>query len=271
MEQEEFIGFLKTKRLSLETQKVYLIYYSKLVYLIKEVGQLNQKIVNSFISRYPHNVSKAFLKNYLEFLGLENKFKIIKVTGRVKRKVITPLTKTEIESIRENLCMIHPKYVLIFDLTLACALRRQEVINIKIEDILWDKQTDGTANAYIKITKAKGNKERIVFLNWEDGAKSLYEWIFKMNDGMSLKDYLFLSKNREDKPIDKTLWNKAFSKASGKRFHPHLLRHTQSTRWFEKGVDIVRIQQRLGHSDITTTRKYISPDERKELDLWSKE
>jgi integrase/recombinase XerD len=41
----------------------------------------------------------------------------------------------------------------------------------------------------------------------------------------------------------------------------HKFRHTYATRLLENGCDIVTVQHLLGHSDLDTTRKYLSPNE----------
>ncbi|HEX2710620.1 MAG TPA: tyrosine-type recombinase/integrase [Candidatus Acidoferrales bacterium] len=41
----------------------------------------------------------------------------------------------------------------------------------------------------------------------------------------------------------------------------HKFRHTYATRLLEKGCDIVTVQHLMGHSDLDTTRQYLSPDE----------
>jgi integrase/recombinase XerD len=43
------------------------------------------------------------------------------------------------------------------------------------------------------------------------------------------------------------------------RFSPHALRHACATHNYERGVDLVAIQQMLGHWHIGTTMRYVSP------------
>jgi integrase/recombinase XerD len=42
-----------------------------------------------------------------------------------------------------------------------------------------------------------------------------------------------------------------------KQFGLHKFRHTYATTQILDGVDIVKVKNRLGHSDITTTYKYL--------------
>jgi integrase len=262
--ENQFELFLKRKELSEETIKQYLLYYNKLQELLKYLdGEMTQEVVDAFIDKYPYGIPKAFLKNYFEFI--DKNFKLPKITGRLKKKETKTLSPHEIAIVRRNLYDHNTRYGIIFDLTLACALRKQEVINIMGRDIHF-KEDD--TKMFILIKKGKGKKEREVFV--EDNVARLLMEYMVMND-IKTDEYLFESPARKGYPIHHSLWNKAFAKASGKKFHPHLLRHTKSTDWFYKGIDIVRIQQRLGHSDISTTRRYINPDAKRELERWSNE
>ena len=43
------------------------------------------------------------------------------------------------------------------------------------------------------------------------------------------------------------------------RFSPHGLRHACATHNYERGVDLVAIQQMLGHWNVGTTMRYVTP------------
>ena len=267
-ETESFKAFLYRKILSPVSVDHYIIYLVKMLELMNETGiELNQIIVNSFLDAYPHGLGRAFLKNYLEFMGRKD-LDIPKRTGHVPRKEVATIPPNESELIREKLYNHDERFGLIFDISLGCALRRQEVMSIKAGDI----KIEGEDKMFILIKRGKGNKERIVFVP-KDIAVLIITFCY--NHKLTPADYLFTSKKNIGKILDVTAWNKAFLfaciEAVGKRYHPHQLRHTKSTEWFEKGIDIVRIQQRLGHSSIATTRLYLNPDSKKELERWSNE
>ena len=42
-------------------------------------------------------------------------------------------------------------------------------------------------------------------------------------------------------------------------FSPHALRHACATHLYERGVDLVAIQQMLGHWQVGTTMRYVTP------------
>jgi len=266
-EYDQFSSFLIRKGLSLETQKLYLIYVEKIIYILKETQmKLSQDVIDIFLDAYPHAVSRAFLKNYLEYKERKD-LTIVKRTGRPPKKETITLSSEELRLMRDRLYAHADKYGLIFDLSVGCALRRQEAINIKCKDIKIEED-----DTMMILIKGKGNKERKVVVPKQIASLVIH---YSFSNNLIPSDYLFKSTTMEDKPMDKTMWNKSFSNASmdvlGKKYHPHQLRHTRATDWFEKGIDIVRIQQRLGHTNIATTRLYLNPDNRRELKKWSKE
>ena len=48
-------------------------------------------------------------------------------------------------------------------------------------------------------------------------------------------------------------------RAAHERFSPHDLRHACATRNYERGIDLVAIQQMLGHWNVGTTMRYVTP------------
>jgi integrase/recombinase XerD len=44
--------------------------------------------------------------------------------------------------------------------------------------------------------------------------------------------------------------------------HPHVLRHTFARSLLDKGVDLVTVQQLMGHKRVDSTARYTKPSER---------
>jgi len=124
--------------------------------------------------------------------------------------------------------------------TTTTGLRRSEVLSITPEDI-----SDGRVRVL-----GKNVKTRYVPLS----ATAL--------------EALSMVEMEPGKPIFKIsyqAWCYAMAVAGvriGKKVTPHTLRHSFASRLAQKGLDIVKIQELLGHSDITQTRRYmhLSPD-----------
>ena len=51
---------------------------------------------------------------------------------------------------------------------------------------------------------------------------------------------------------------KKLSRQTGVYFTPHMLRHTFGRLSVEAGLDIFKIKEIMGHSEITTTQGYLS-------------
>lgn len=119
-------------------------------------------------------------------------------------------------------------------------MRKQEVLNLKWESV--DK-------TYIEVLNTKSGKSRKIPNVGK--LKKLLNSIPKENE------YVFYNKKTKTKYSDVLERFKDYLNiAKIKNFRFHDLRHTAATRMVEKGVDLVVIQQLLGHATITTTMRY---------------
>jgi site-specific recombinase XerD len=140
------------------------------------------------------------------------------------------------------------------------ALRKSELINIKIKDIM-------TYNEYhvIKVI-GKGNKPDFVKLQPE-GLKLVNEYLEKTNRSMEQNkdEYLFVghsSNNLNGKKLSSTALNQmvqAECKKANIKKHltVHSLRHTAITLAILSGCSIEKVRDFARHSNISTTNIYI--------------
>lgn len=140
----------------------------------------------------------------------------------------------------------------------SCGLRRNEVVNLKIKDVVFDKER-------IHVRKGKNYKERYVPVN-EYNLKIIEEYIYDYRPAFyNYKETEYLLINYRGKQLNGislcnrlkalavTTQNKTLIK---KRITPHILRHSISTHLLEKGAKIETISQFLGHSSLESTQIY---------------
>lgn len=144
----------------------------------------------------------------------------------------------------------------IITLFLNCGLRLSELISIDINKISND----------ILTVIGKGSKERTVYLN--NACIEAINGYLKVRpvDGVKDKNALFLSerKQRISKRSVQYLVKKyiGLSDLDIEKFSPHKLRHTAATLMYKYGkVDLLSLQQILGHENISTTQIYTHLDE----------
>ncbi len=138
-----------------------------------------------------------------------------------------------------------PFYRVIILMLFTCGVRLKEARLLKWTDVDFKKRT-------IRILR-KGGKENILpVIDWlHDELKALRK--------TNRSDWVFLSRVRDDIPV--TDIRKAIERArkkSGieKRVYAHLFRHSMATHLLESGVDSRRIQEILGHAQLSTTEFY---------------
>ena len=139
------------------------------------------------------------------------------------------------------------KHKCIISLLYSAGLRRSELINLKLTDIL-------SGQMQIKISNSKGNKDRYVGLS-----KHLLTLLRQYFLEYKPKEWLIegqMGGQYSAGSILKTIKASARKAGIRRRVTPHMLRHSFATHHLESGTDLRYIQEFLGHSSSKTTEIY---------------
>ena len=141
-----------------------------------------------------------------------------------------------------DLCIVH--------LMLDAGLRSEEVISLKVSDVLFDK-------SIICINDSKNHKSRFVPMGW---SLKLYLQCYLDFREPAPGENLIL-KDRTCEGISYNVIKQLFFRIRGKvdieRLHPHLLRHTFGVAYLIGGGNLEFLRDMMGHSDYTITRQYV--------------
>ena len=202
-------------------------------------------IRNKKISASQQNQRINAIKFYYEkVLGGEKYY--IKIE-RPKRNNTLPnvLSVGEVKKIIDN--TNNTKHKCIISLLYSAGLRRNELINLKLDSIL-------SGQMQIKISNSKGNKDRYVGLS-----SRLLQLLRRYFKEFKPKEWLIEGRNREQYGATSVLnvvKNAAKRAGISRRVTPHMLRHSFATHHLESGTDLRYIQEFLGHSSSKTTEVY---------------
>lgn len=140
----------------------------------------------------------------------------------------------------------------IITLFLNCGLRLSELVGLNISDISPDN--------FIRVL-GKGNKERIIYLN--DACVEAISDYLKVRpvDGVIDRNALFISshKKRMSPSMVQKLVYKYLERIGleSQGYSCHKLRHTAATLMYQHGnVDVLVLQDILGHANLSTTQIY---------------
>jgi integrase/recombinase XerD len=178
---------------------------------------------------------------------------------RPKRERRIPAVLTKDEVIKLFSALPNKKSKLMISMIYACGFRISELLNLKTTDLNFEEMT-----GYVR--QAKGKKDR-VFNIPQFLLKLLKKQV--LNQQENKQEYLFTGPNGKltDRNLQKIV--RIATKRAGieKEVHPHTLRHSFATHLLENGIDIRKIQELLGHADLSTTQIYthISTEELKKI------
>lgn len=186
------------------------------------------------------------LRYYFRLIGL-NKRAIDLPSLKKDTKLPTILNREELRQLFNAPALLKHKIVLC--LIYSAGLRGQEVVNLKISDIDFERKT-------IHIRQSKFKKDRILPLSGYM-AKGLRKYIAAENPHV----WLFNGKEPDGRYSVRGLsWvmRETLKKTSIKKdVNLHSLRHTYATHLLEEGLNIVTLKDLLGHAEISTTMVYL--------------
>lgn len=237
------------------------------------VQELDRTLIFSYVrflrdknkyNRFKENIKANTVRNYMRavkcfvnFLYNEDYLQKNILKGLKLPKsddsLLLPLSGQEVQAIDSVFKLdnhIDLRAFCMYRLMLCEGLRQSEVINLKVDDILFDKNI-------IMVKNSKCSKSRFVILDVDLKVKLLrYIDIFKPID------YLFYNTKKENQEklttsairrlIDRIIFHTNIT-----RLHAHLFRHTFATSFLLGGGNLEVLRLLLGHYDYTVTRKYL--------------
>jgi integrase/recombinase XerD len=224
--------------------------------------ELNRQTLNDFVVGLRHrglaavscNTYVKALNAFLAWLHAE---------GETAERFVIPLLRTEkcvvvvlsTDDLR-RLLAYKPKTVMqwrayaLASTLLDTGIRIEEALGLRIADIDME-------NLLMKV-RGKGRKERIVPFSFEL-RRTLYRWTQLTQRQRWASDWCFATRagtrlgQRNASRAHFALLRRAGLSRSGF----HRLRHTFATSYLQNGGDVVRLSRVLGHTQITTTMRYL--------------
>jgi len=233
-------------------------------YEIKDISIVAYPIIRNWIinlseknlSPLTINRKISSLSKYYDFLlkTQVNKVSPLKNHKRLKvqKKLIIPFSEDEVFKVVDVFSKDFEgkRNLLIVDTLYSTGIRRDELINIKLNNVFLNEDL-------IKVL-GKRNKERLVpvlsglnkrikdYLNFRKKIDSTSSNLFITNKGKSIGPSLVYR-----------VVKKYFSKVSTKvKTSPHVLRHSFATHMLNNGADVNSIKEIMGHSSLASTQIY---------------
>jgi len=229
---------------------LFVLHFNRLPEQVSE-DEINEYLVA--LARDPKSPSRSSFKHmvyglryYYRLLGM-NKKAIALPSLKQDTKLPVILNRSELKELFSTPLLLKQRIVL--TLIYSAGLRGQEVINLKISDVDFERKT-------IHIRQSKYKKDRVVPLSPTMAiglkkylkAENPHIWLFNGKQPGCRYSIRGLSWVMPEN-LKKTSINK--------EINLHTLRHTYATHLLEQGLNIVTLKELLGHAEITTTMIYL--------------
>ncbi len=226
------------------------------LYFGKLPEQVTDDEINEYLASLAISAKSPSRSNFKHAVyGLRYYFRLI---GQNKRAISLPslkkdarlpviLNRSELKQLFMAPALL--KHRIVLTLIYSAGLRGQEVVNLKISDIDFERKT-------IHIRQSKYKKDRILPLS-ELLANGLRKYLAVEHPHV----WLFNGKEPDGRYSVRGLsWvmRETLKKTSIKKdVNLHSLRHSYATHLLEEGLNIVSLKELLGHAEITTTMIYL--------------
>jgi integron integrase len=228
----------------------------------------------------------ALLYLYRHVIGVELPW--MSQIGRPRAPLRIPVVLSR-EEVARLLAAIDPEYRLIASILYGAGLRLRECLTLRVKDLDFDR-------GIIVVRSGKGGRDRVVMLPlplrerlraelrrahalWaEDRARELagvevpdalarkypraseawgWYWVFPApRTALDPRSGRYRRPSQYAQTVSRALTRASAKAAIAKRVTAHTFRHSFATHLLESGVDIRRIQELLGHGDVSTTMIY---------------
>ena len=205
---------------------------------------LHKSKIDNIGERTQGQIINAFAAFYKRLLQQEDKLGLLK---RPKKPKDLPniFSKEEIERLLNGIRNLKHKTLLL--LVYSAGLRKKEIKNMRIDDILFDRKA-------IFVRCSKGKKDRYVmlsmkaaqFLKFYLGQYNPKYWLFEGESGGQYSETSMQAIFTQAKQRAKANPNVTF----------HGLRHSFATHLVENGVSLHIVKDLLGHQSLKTTQVY---------------
>ena len=264
MEPTELIRYrrsLKRKNYSTHTVKTYMNILDQFMrWLSVPLAEVTRKEIGAYVDhllrkrRTPKTIMCHLqtIRLFFDYLLNEEGRSILNPVTRISLRLPKPLPRhlkdDQVRRFFDGITDLRDRAM--FMLMLRCGLRVQEVAELTVDAIEYDRRQ-------IFVFHGKGAKDRVVYMS-EDARSALLAYLAKRS---SKARGLFLVQKgpMRGKPLSVRGIQKRieyYARKSSLDVSCHRLRHTMATQLLNADAGLPTIQDLLGHGQITTTQRY---------------